>query len=127
VIAQRPAPEGNVRWTVLVFQELSQPERVGAGCKNALRRSLQEPFSRAIHQAQPLIAIEGEHGDVDFLHHFSEQRGGFQRSQPLRSERRAHGVDLVHDVGQRILRPGTAAADRVVAFAHSFQKVCQRA
>ena len=133
VMAQRPAPDGKVRWTVragLAFQELGQAQGCRVSGQNAFGGLLQEPLSGAIHQAQAMLAVEGEHRHVDFLHHFAQERGGLQRAQALRPQRRAHGVDLVHDVGQRVFRfrgARAAAANRVVAFAHGLEQVRQRA
>ena len=65
------------------FQIFFQAQRAGFGAQQPLRGLIQQPFGGAIHQAHAMIAVEGEHRHVDLLHHLAQQRGGFERSQPL--------------------------------------------
>lgn len=64
-------------------EKLGQTQRGRAGVHDALGRLGEKPFSGAIHQTQVLVAVESEDRDVDLLHHFAEQHGGFERAQSL--------------------------------------------
>ena len=70
--------------------------------------------------------VECEDRDVDLLHHLAQQRGGFERAQPLLAQRAAHGVDLLHHLAQRVVDSGAARPHRKIAFAQRGQQVRQR-
>ena len=77
---QRPAPPGKTVCRVVsggtVEAELHL--QFGGGlAEQALGGRGQQAFAGAIHQAQALVLVEGENGDVDLAHHGAQQRGGF--------------------------------------------------
>ena len=88
----------------LAFEELGQPESFGAGTSSrCVRRAAPAAARPRDSPGAGVLAVEGEHRDVDLLHHFAQQRGRFERAQPLRAQRRAHGVDLLHHFAKRVL------------------------
>ena len=77
---QRPAPPGKTVCSVVyggTVQADFQLQFGGGLAEQALGGRGQQPLAGAIHQAQALVLVEGEDGDVDFAHHGAQQRGGF--------------------------------------------------
>ncbi len=59
---------------------LSRPSDSAGGGQQPFGRLVQQPFTGAIDQAQPMVAIEGKYRHVDLFHHFAQQRRGFERA-----------------------------------------------
>ena len=87
-----------------------------------------QQFARgAVHEAEPFVAVEGKHRDVDFRQHLIEECVRFQGLESLRAQRRAEPVRLEHDVAERIALAPMTATDRVVAAAQRLEQVRDRA
>jgi hypothetical protein len=85
-----------------------------------------QPLAGTVDQPQALRRIEGEHGDVDLLHHRAQQRRGLDGAEPLLVQGLGQRVDLGHHVAERIPGRNGAAADREVVLAHRRDEVGQR-
>ena len=98
----------------------------GRAPEQLLGGAAEQPLAGAVHQPQPLRRVEGEHRDVDLLHHRPQQRGGLDRAEPLLVQRLGQRVDLGHDVAERIAGRHRPPADREVVLAHRGDEVGQR-
>ena len=83
-------------------------------------------FARAVDEPQAAIGIEGENGHVDFRHDRAEQRCRFKSAQALEAESFAERVDFKERFAERIIGPGAACADRVIAFPQRREQVRHR-
>src|SRR5437588_523109 len=81
------------------------------------------PRSRAVHQLEAPLAVEGEHRHVNLLHHLAQQGRSFERPQPLLLERVPQGVHLDHDLAQRLVTPRSARPDGIVFLAQRGENV----
>src|SRR5437879_7721680 len=86
--AHRPPPRPS--WKIrldrslrLTFQTSREPQIGRRKPKKPFGGTRQEAFASAIDQAQLAFGVEGENGDVNFLHYGAEKRGGFEGSQAL--------------------------------------------
>jgi len=128
MICQRPARErvSLVRDSRPIEQAAETDLR--GGKPNQRVRMPPQQFARgAVGEAEPFVAVESEHRDVDFCQHLIEQCVGFQGFKSLRPQRRAEPVRLEHDVAERIALAPVPPADRVVAAAQRLQQVRDRA
>jgi hypothetical protein len=103
-----------------------EPERLRGAARHALRRHVEQPLARAVHQAQLQLVIEREDGDLDLLHHLAQQRRRLERAEPLLAQRLAERVHLEHGQAQRVVGGRAARPDRVVALQQCGQQVGQR-
>ena len=62
-----------------------------------------------------LVVVEGEDGHVDLGHDGAEERGGFDRREPLLLQYRGERVDFAEDGVERIVGAAAAGANRIVA------------
>ena len=130
ITCQRPARPGNVCDSLETGGPSSSVVESDLGRRQPdqrVRVTPQQFARRAVHEADPLVAVEGEHRDVDLGQHLVEERGGLDRLEPLRAQRRAEPVRLEHDVAERVALAAVPAADRVVAAAQRLQQVRDRA
>src|SRR5947208_10651797 len=67
--------------------------------------------------------VERKYGDVDLFHHAAEQRGRFERPQPLGAEIVAETVQLEEQQPERVLGIRPAGAQRVIALAQRGEHV----
>ena len=119
----------------LARQQLRQAQVRGAGPQHRRRPAgdlagddrwlAQQPLAGRVDQPQPVLAVEGEHGDVDLRHHLGQQRGGLGLAGALARQGVGQAVDLQQRLAEGVarlqLRP--AAADGVVALAQRRQQV----
>ena len=47
------------------------------------RIMIHQPLGGAVHQAEAMVFVEGEDGDIDFAHHGAQQSGGLHGAQAL--------------------------------------------
>ena len=80
-------------------------------------------FARAIHQAQAARAIERKHRYVNFLHHFAQQGGGFQRAEPLLAQRFAQRVHFPQNFAEHVFAIRAAGADGKISLTQRGQQV----
>ena len=92
-----------------------------------MREALEQRARRAVRETDAVVAVEGEHRDVDLRQHLVEERGRFHGLEPLRAQCRTEAVRFEHDVAERIALARVASADTVVAAAQRLQQVCDRA
>ena len=92
-----------------------------------MREALEQRARRAVREADAIVAVEGEHRDVDLRQHLVEERGRFHGLEPLRAQCRTEAVRFEHDVAERIALARVASADTVVAAAQRLQQVRDRA
>ncbi len=104
-------------------QTLGQPELIGGVPEEALLRLAQQALAGAVHQAQPARAVEGEHHDVDLLHHLAQQGGGLESPETLLTQRRRQRVHLEVELSECIARLRAAGADREVPLPQRGQEV----
>ena len=92
------------------FEALAQAQARGGAPEHALGRLIEQALTGAIDEAQSAVAVKCEHRDVDFLHHFAQQRGCFERAEALlrAASRRGHslraGLRRAHHRGWRRAR-----------------------
>jgi hypothetical protein len=89
-------------------------------------RSPQQLLAGPVREPEPAVLVEGEDGDVDFLHDGTEQRRGLDGSQAPLPEQGAQRVRLVEDQTQWVLPVGPAGIDGVVLVLEGVQQVRQR-
>ncbi len=79
----------------------------------------------AVHELQLVIFVEREDRDVDFRHHFAQERRRFEGIEPLVAQRFDEGVDFNHDLAERIAAAGPARANGEVSLAKRREQVGQ--
>ena len=123
--SQRPAPPANVRSCSVAggLERALQPQGLGRAADQVGVGDAEQPGAIAVHEHQPLVAVEGEDGDVDLGHHGVQERRRFLRAEPLAAQRVGQRVDLEHHVLERIGAAAGPRADREVAFAQRRQQV----
>ncbi len=97
-----------------------RPSSRSAGCE-------QQALARPVHELQPRLVVEGEHGHVHLLHDPVEQGGGLDRAQALLAQGLADGIDLQHDLAQGVDLVGQAGAQGEVPLVTAwrrFDSVC---
>src|SRR4026209_2601082 len=82
-----------------------------------------QPFARAVHESQELLIVKCKNGYIDFFHDLSQQRSGFQSSEPLFAQRCAELINFQHDIIERITWFSTLCANRVIPFMQSSKHV----
>ena len=107
-------------------EPVGDAELDGRAPEELLGGAAEQPLAGAVDEPQALCRVEGEHGDVDLLHHGPQQRGGLDRAEPLLVQRLGQRVDLGHDVAERVAGRHRPAADREVVLAHRGDQVGQR-
>ena len=129
--AHRPPPRPS--WKIrldrslrLTFQTSREPQIGRRKPKKPFGGTRQEAFASAIDQAQLAFGVEGENGDVNFLHYGAEKRGGFEGSQALLAKGLAQRVDLAHHLSQSIVVTRPARTNRKILFAQRRQKIGER-
>ena len=81
-------------------------DRPSSSAPRPRRRSdgtAEQALARAVGQPQLALGVEGEDGDVDLGHDLAQERGRFQRAQPLLAQRGGEGVHLHEGEVQRVL------------------------
>ena len=123
--SHRPAPPAKrqVLQRGRRLQRALQPQRLGRAADQIGVGEPQQPAAVAVHQHQPLLAVEREDRDVDFGHHGVQERRGFLRAQALAAERVGQRVDLEHHVLERIGAAAGAGTDGEVAFAQRREQI----
>ena len=125
--ASHPSGQAHLEHPGLVGGDpVFEAQLAGGAAEELLRGSAQEALAGAVGQAQAMLAVEGEHGDVDLLHHLAQQRGGLERSQPLRAQGVGEGVDLEHRLAEGVVRTWAARAEAEVLLAERRQEVRER-
>ena len=79
-------------------------ELLGGAAEHLLHARAHQPLAGAVDDAQPLLRIEGEHRDVDLLHHRAQQRRGLDGAEALLVQRLGERVDLDQRGAERIVR-----------------------
>ena len=101
----------------------ARPSSARVSAQKPLLGLIENALAGAIHEAQRAVAVEGENGDVDFLHHLAQQRGGFERAQSLLAKRLAERVHFAQHFAERIVAIGAARANRKITFAQRGQQI----
>ena len=104
-------------------EAFGKAELARVSSEKALFRLIQNALAGAIHEAKRAVAVECKNRDVDFLHHFAEQRGGFESAESLLAKRFAERVHFAQHFAERIAFIGAAGANRKIAFAQSGEKI----
>ena len=126
--ASGPAREGPLHRALrLAFEEFRQAQVFCLQVGDALSGTGQKTLRGPVDEAEAPLGVEGEDGDFDLLHHLSEQSGRLEGSQALGAQGGAHGVHLLHHFAHGVLPPRSTGSDGVIAFAHRFEQVRQRA
>ena len=128
-ISHRPTPPGNA--VVMTrgaspLRHSSRSSSVGAPPEEPLRRLTQESRAGAVHELELVFLVEGEDRDVDLRHHFAQQGRRLERVEPLMAQRFDQGVDLDHDLAERVAAARAAGANREVPLAERGQQVRER-
>ena len=128
-ISQRPTPPGNA---VLMTRGASPSRQSSRPSSSARRPSIrsavcaEQPRPGAVDELQLALLVEREHRDVDLRHHLAQQRGRFERVEPLVAQRLDQRVDLDHHLAERVAAARAAGADGEVPFAERGEQVRQR-
>jgi hypothetical protein len=85
-----------------------------------------ELLAGAVDEAERLVGVEGEDGDVDLLHDGAEERGGLEGAEALLLEDAAEHVDFGEDVAEGLVAVGAAGADGEITLAERGEKVGHR-
>src|SRR5487761_1417744 len=99
----------------------TQFRRCSAEC--ALRRTIQNPLTGSIEQAQAIRRVEGKDRHVNLLHHLAQQGRRFQRPKSLPVQSLAQGVDFPHHFPERVMVCAAARANRKIAFSQRGEHV----
>ncbi len=110
----------------LAAQALVEIELGGAPPEEPFRRLTQESRAGAVHELELVFLVEGEDRDVDLRHHFPQEGRGLERVEPLMAQRFDQGVDLDHDLAERVTAARAAGAYREVPLAERGQQVRER-
>ena len=100
-----------------------QPQTRCVPIEQLFRRAAEQCGAAAIDQSQRLLAIEGEDGDVDFVHDAAQQCGRLERVEALRPHVLAEAVQLEKQQPERVFGVRTARAQGVVALAQRGEHV----
>ena len=73
------------------------------------------------------VAIKGENGDVNFFHHFAEERGGFESAEALEAQRFAKRIHFAENFAKHIIAIRAARANGKIALAQRGQQIRKRA
>ncbi len=76
-----------------------------------MRVALEQRARGAVREADAVVAVEGEHRDVDLRQHLVEERGRLDSLEPLPAQRRTEAVRFEHDVAECIALARVASAD----------------
>src|SRR5262249_17747986 len=60
---------------------------IGGSPEQTFGNMPEKALAGAVHEAQALVVIEREHGDVDVGHDRAKERGRLHRAEPLRAQR----------------------------------------
>ncbi len=82
-----------------------------------------ELLAAAIHEHQPLVRIEGEHGGVDLGHDGAEQGARLEGVEPMAPQHLGEAVGLHIKEAEVVIGAGAAGAEREVALAHGGEEV----
>ena len=105
------------------FEAARQGKFFRGQVEQTLRGASQKAFAGAVDQLQFLRVVKREHGHVDLFHDGAQQRRRFERSQPLRAEGLAQGVDLAHHLAERVVEARPAGAHRKILLAHGGEQI----
>src|SRR5260370_39990263 len=83
----------------------------------------QQAFASAIDQPQLRTVVEREDGEVNLLHHGSQQGSGFQRAKALLPQGFTEGIDFDHHFAHGIVASRPATAKRKIFFPHGGQEI----
>ena len=133
--SHRPEPPGKRHFFDArrrALEATAEAECAGRTAEQQLGALCEQPFAGAVHQTQPLRAVEREHGDVDLDHHRLEQRARLERAEALVVQRRGEDVDFHHHGAEWIVAwrtPRVAARARMEkslsrSAASRFDSVC---
>src|SRR6185437_15530495 len=112
--------DGAVR---LAAQAAGQSERGGGAADDLALAGAEQLLAASVHEAQLAPLVEGENGDVDFLHYGAQQRGGLHGAQALRAQRLAQRVDFEQGEAERVIYAGASGAHGEVSFAERGEHV----
>ena len=107
-------------------RQAASPSVGGELAEQALGGLAQEPLAAAVDQPEPPLAIEGEDGHVDLLHHPPQQRRRLERAEPLRAQRVASAFTSSNASPSASSGLAPRRADGVVALAQRGQQVGER-
>ena len=96
---------------VLAGEAVNEIEFAGLPAQESFGGLAHEFLTRAIDEAQGFVRVEGEDGDIDFLHDGAQQGGGLERAEPLFLQRAAEQVDLRHHIAEGVVAIGSARPD----------------
>ena len=123
----RLARKGLLQGANRIARETVRQAQVGGVlADHPLDRLGQQPLSRAVHQLEAPLAVEGEHRHIDLLHHLAKQGRRFERPQPLLLERVPQRVHFDHDLAQRLVTLRSARPDGIVSLAQRGENVGER-
>ena len=110
----------------VTFQRGPQPQPSGLQPQHTLGRTAEHALPFTVHEPQPAVGVEPEHGDVDRVHDPLQQRRRRERTQPMVAYGFGECVDLEQGQPQCTLWVGMACADRRVALADGGHHVGDR-
>ena len=110
----------------LTGQAILQADLVRPTAEQALGALAEEPGAGPVDELQLLVLVEGEDGDVDFRHDFSQQRGRLERVEALMPQRFDQRVDLDQDFAERIAAARAPGANGEVSFTERGEQIGER-
>src|SRR5262249_38502524 len=82
------------------LQEFAQAQLFRGETEHARGDASHELLAGAVDDAQALLLVKGEDGDVNFHHHLFEQGRGFERADLLMLKPYGESVNFVDEIGQ---------------------------
>src|SRR6266478_6837817 len=110
----------------LAFQASAQPQFWRGKPQQALFRATQQTFAGAIDQPQLRVVVERKDGEVNLLHHRSQQGIGLHCPQALLPKYLTESIDFNDHFAHGIVASPATGAQRKVFFSQRGQKIRKR-
>jgi hypothetical protein len=110
----------------LALEERGEAQGRGVEADEPLGRRPEQALSRPVRELELRRGVEGEHGDVDLLHHLAEESGGLESAEALLAEGLGEGVHLGEGLAEGVVAPADAGAEGEVLLAQGAEEVRER-